>query len=67
LLDLNHILLFIAIASPLILLWRLRQLRSAAQPGWASAAILVLVGAGVAWLLAPSIAGYVGGTFWAFS
>ncbi len=64
-LDLNHILLFIAIASPLVLLWRLRQLRSAAQPGWASAAILVLVGAGITWLLAPSIAGYVGGTFWA--
>lgn len=64
-LDLNHILLFIAVASPVILLWRLRQLRNAAQPGWASAAIVVLVGAGVTWLFAPSIAGYVGGTLWA--
>ncbi len=62
--DLNHILLFIALASSAILLGRLVQLRKARQPGWMAAAIIVLVASGLAWLVVPSIAGYVGGTFW---
>jgi rhomboid protease GluP len=64
LLDLNHILLFIAIVSPLIVLARVARLQSQRHMGWATAAIIVLAGAGFAWLLVPSVAGYVGGALW---
>ena len=64
-LDLNHILLFIALASPVILLWRLERLQRARPAGWMIAAIIVLLGSGLSWLLAPSIAGFIGGGIWA--
>lgn len=64
-LDLNHILLFIALASPVVLLWRLQRLQRARPVGWMAAAIIVLVGSGISWLLAPSIAGFIGGSIWA--
>ncbi|MBA3834193.1 MAG: rhomboid family intramembrane serine protease [Chthoniobacterales bacterium] len=64
-LDLNHILLFVALASPVILLWRLQRLHGARPVGWTAAAIIVLLGSGISWLLAPSIAGFIGGGIWA--
>ncbi len=62
--DLNHILLFIAIVSPLILLARIAQLRSPRNHGWRIAAVIVLAACALAWWFLPSIAGFVGGTFW---
>jgi rhomboid protease GluP len=64
LIDLNHILLFIAIVSPLILLARLSRMRTGRQRGWKIAAAIVLGGAGFSWALVPSLAGFVGGTLW---
>jgi membrane associated rhomboid family serine protease len=61
--DLNHIFLFVAVISPLLVLarsWR----PGGIFRGWRVAAILVLVITGVAWLAAPHSAGYVGGGAW---
>ena len=62
--DLNHILLFIAIVSPLILLARIARLRNPRNHGWSIAAVIVLAGSALSWWFIPSIAGFVGGTFW---
>src|SRR6266705_5788014 len=61
--DLNHIFLFSAIISPLLVLAR------ACRPGgifrgWSIAAIIVLGITGVAWLFFREYAGYVGGGAW---
>jgi rhomboid protease GluP len=61
--DLNHILLFIACISPLILLaqtWR----RGGLDRGWRVAAFAVLFVTGLAWILKPAIAGFIGGGAW---
>jgi rhomboid protease GluP len=62
-LDLNHILLFIAFVSPLVLLaktWR----RGGLNRGWRLAAVAVLLVTGAAWILKPDAAGFVGGGAW---
>jgi len=62
-LNLNHIFLFLAIVSPLLVLargWR----PSAPYHGWGLAALIVLAVTGVAWLLWPEFSGYVGGAAW---
>jgi len=62
-LNLNHILLFLAIVSPLIVLargWRPSQ----AYHGWRFAAVIVLLVTAVAWFLWPDLSGYVGGAAW---
>lgn len=64
-LDLNHILLFIALASPAILLWRLARLRGERPTGWLAAALIVLAVCGVSYFFAPARAGYIGGVVWA--
>jgi membrane associated rhomboid family serine protease len=61
--DLNHIFLFIAVISPLLVLAR------AWRPGgifrsWRIAAIIVLGITGAAWLFFREYAGYVGGGAW---
>jgi rhomboid protease GluP len=61
--DLNHILLFIACVSPLALLaqtWR----RGRLNRGWRIAAFAVLLVTGVAWILKPENAGFIGGGAW---
>ena len=61
--NLNHIFLFLAIVSPLLVLargWR----PSAAYHGWRLAAFIVLAVTAVAWLLWPNVSGYVGGATW---
>ena len=65
LIDLNNLLLFIAVASASILLARILRLRNPRNRGWKIAAILVLLACAGGWLLAPKVAGYVGGIFWA--
>jgi membrane associated rhomboid family serine protease len=61
--DLNHIFLFIAVISPLLVLaraWRPGGIFS----GWRIAAIIVLAITGVVWLVFREYAGYVGGGAW---
>jgi len=61
--NLNHILLFLAVISPLVVFaraWRPRQ----PYRGWCIAALVVLAVTAVAWILAPSAAGYIGGLAW---
>ena len=61
--NLNHILLFLAIVSPLVVLargWR----PSAPYHGWRVAALVVLAITSVAWFLWPTVSGYVGGAVW---
>jgi rhomboid protease GluP len=63
LLDLNHILLFVACISPLVLLaqtWR----RGGLYRGWRLAAFAVLLVNALAWLVKPDTAGFVGGGAW---
>ncbi|MGI8889985.1 MAG: rhomboid family intramembrane serine protease [Chthoniobacterales bacterium] len=62
--DLNHILLFLAVVSPLILLVRIARLRDSRNHGWRVAALVVLVGCGLAWLVVPALAGFIGGALW---
>jgi rhomboid protease GluP len=63
-LGLNHILLFIAIVSPLILLIRIGRLRNPRNHGWRIAALIVLAICAAGWVLMPGLAGYIGGAFW---
>jgi membrane associated rhomboid family serine protease len=61
--ELNHILLFLAILSPLLVLAR------AWRPGGPSrggriAALVVLAVTAIAWILVPPAAGYIGGLAW---
>ena len=63
--NLNHILLFLAIVSSLLVLargWRPSQ----AYHGWRFTAVIVLAVTGVTWLLSPHASGYVGGAAWFF-
>jgi membrane associated rhomboid family serine protease len=62
-LNLNHILLFLAIVSPLLVVvrgWR----PSAPYHGWHIAALAVLAVTAVAWLLWRNVSGYIGGAAW---
>lgn len=62
-LDLNHIFLFIACVSPLILLtktWRRGGLNRASR----LAAFAVLIVTGVSWMVNPETAGFIGGGAW---
>ena len=61
--NFNHILLFVAVVSPLLVLargWR----PSAPYHGWRVAALVVLAVTAVAWLLWRHVSGYVGGAAW---
>ena len=61
--DLNHILLFIAFASPVVVLARTWK-RAALNRGWRMAAMTVLFVTAIAWIVAPRMAGFVGGGAW---
>ncbi len=61
--DLNHIFLFLAVISPLLVLARAWR-PGASYHGWRIAALVVLAITAVAWILAPRAAGYVGGLAW---
>lgn len=61
--DLNHIFLFIAVISPLAVLARAWR-PGGAYRGWRVAALMILAVTGVAWLLFPKVAGFIGGGAW---
>jgi membrane associated rhomboid family serine protease len=63
--DQNHILLFIACVSPLVLLARTRRNLSLHRT-WRTAAWVVLAITAVAWILSPGKAGFIGGVAWFF-
>ncbi|MEP6820910.1 MAG: rhomboid family intramembrane serine protease [Chthoniobacterales bacterium] len=62
-LDLNRILLTLALLSPIVVLVRTAP-RAALNRGWQIAAIIVLVITALAWFVFPQTAGYVGGVAW---
>jgi membrane associated rhomboid family serine protease len=62
-LNLNHVFLFVAIVSPLLVLARAWR-PSTPYHGWRVAAIIVLAVTGAAWLLRPNVSGYIGGAAW---
>jgi len=61
--DLNHILLFIACISPLVMLAQTIR-RGGLYRAWRLASFAVLVVTCVAWLIMPDAAGFVGGGAW---
>ena len=61
--DLNHILLFLAVVSPLAVLARSWRLHSG-HDGWRIAAGVVLGITGFAWMIARNQAGYIGAGAW---
>src|SRR5439155_15951454 len=61
--NLNHIFLFLAIVSPLLVLVRAWR-PGAPYHGWRLAALIVLAVTAVAWLLWPDASGYLGGAAW---
>jgi membrane associated rhomboid family serine protease len=61
--DLNHIFLFLAVISPLLVLARAWR-PSTPYHGWRIAALIVLAITCIAWLLLPAAAGYIGGCAW---
>jgi membrane associated rhomboid family serine protease len=61
--DLNHIFLFLAVISPLLGLARAWR-SGGPYHGWRVAAVVVLAITGVAWILVPTVSGYIGGLAW---
>jgi membrane associated rhomboid family serine protease len=61
--SLNHILLFLAVASPLLVLARAWR-PGGVYRGWRIAAIVVLAITGASWIMLRSAAGYIGGGAW---
>lgn len=61
--DLNHIFLFLAVISPLVVLARAWR-PGAPYHGWRIAALVLLIITAVAWMLVPRTAGYIGGLAW---
>jgi membrane associated rhomboid family serine protease len=61
--DLNHIFLFLAVISPLLVLARAWR-PGASYRGWRIAAFVVLIITAVTWILVPRAAGYIGGLAW---
>src|SRR6266568_3999908 len=61
--DLNHIFLFIAVISPLLILaraWRPGE----TYRGWRIAALIVLAITAASWVVFRQLAGYIGGSVW---
>jgi membrane associated rhomboid family serine protease len=63
-LNLNHIFLFLAIVSPLLVLARAWRLGTVAAATWWLAALGVLVITAIAWFVWSDAAGYIGGGAW---
>jgi membrane associated rhomboid family serine protease len=61
--DLNHIFLFLAVISPLLVLARAWR-PGTPYRGWRIAALVTLIITAVAWILLPRAAGYIGGLAW---
>ncbi len=61
--ELNHILLFLAVISPLLVLARAWR-PGAPYHGWRVAALIVLAITGLAWIFSRHVAGYIAGLAW---
>lgn len=61
--ELNHIFLFIALISPVLVLARAWR-PGGTHRGWRTSAIVVLTITAVSWFLARNVAGYIGGAAW---
>ena len=61
--DLNHIFLFLAVISPLLVLARAWR-PGTPYRGWRIAALVTLIITAVAWIFLPRAAGYIGGLAW---
>jgi membrane associated rhomboid family serine protease len=61
--DLNHIFLFLAVVSPLLVLARAWR-PGGTNRGWRIAALVVLAITGLAWMFWRAAAGYIGGGAW---
>jgi membrane associated rhomboid family serine protease len=61
--DLNHIFLFLAVVSPLLVLARAWR-PGGTYRGWRIAALVVLAITGLAWMFWRAAAGYIGGGAW---
>jgi membrane associated rhomboid family serine protease len=61
--DLNHIFLFLAVVSPLLVLARAWRPGGTSR-GWRIAALVVLAITGLAWMFWRDTAGYIGGGAW---
>jgi len=61
--ELNHIFLFLAVVSPLLVLARAWR-PGGAYRGWRIAALVVLAITGLAWMFWRAAAGYIGGGAW---
>jgi rhomboid protease GluP len=61
--DLNHILLFVAFLSPIVLIAR-SQRTAEVHRGWRTASVAVLIVTGAAWFFLPRTAGFIGGGAW---
>jgi membrane associated rhomboid family serine protease len=61
--DLNHIFLFIAVVSPLLVLARAWH-PGGAYRGWRAAGLVVLAITGISWIFFRDQAGYIGGGVW---
>src|SRR5947209_18382418 len=61
--DLNHILLFIACVSPLVMLEQTVR-RGGLFRAWRLASLVVLLVTGAAWVIHSETAGFVGGGAW---
>src|SRR5438067_3516223 len=62
--SLNHIFLFLAIVSSLVVLARVWQPGAVAAATWRIAAFIVLAITGVTWIFCRGTAGYAGGYIW---
>ena len=61
--ELNHIFLFLAVVSPLLVLARAWRPGGTSR-GWRIAALVVLAITGLAWMFWRAAAGYIGGGAW---
>jgi hypothetical protein len=61
--DPNHIFLFLAVVSPLLVLARAWR-PGGTYRGWRIAALVVLATTGIGWVFSRGAAGYIGGGAW---
>ncbi len=61
--NLNHVFLFLAVVSPLLVLARAWR-PGGPTHGWRIAALIVLTITSIAWILSRTTAGYIGGALW---
>ena len=61
--DINHILLFVALLSPIVMIVRSQQ-AAELNRSWRTASFAVLTTTGISWFLFPGQAGFIGGGAW---